>query len=100
MGRAIEQEIRARAQDSCEYCRLPEKLSKLKFVFDHVIAPQHGGEDTLDNLALACGFCNRHKEPNVAGIDPATLQMTLSSSHDTPALTGDPRKCEANESVP
>jgi hypothetical protein len=23
-------------------------------------------------LALACGFCNRRKGPNLAGIDPAT----------------------------
>ena len=42
---------------------------------DHVIAQQHGGKSTADNLALACSRCNLHKGPNVAGIDPLTKQL-------------------------
>jgi hypothetical protein len=42
----------------------------LPFHIDHVIAQQHGGATTLDNLALACCYCNRFKGPNVASIDP------------------------------
>jgi hypothetical protein len=39
---------------------------------DHVIAEQHGGETSEDNLALACIHCNKRKGPNVAGVDPIT----------------------------
>jgi len=37
---------------------------------DHIIARQHGGQTTADNLAFACIHCNRHKGPNIASIDP------------------------------
>jgi len=47
------------------------------FHLDHVTARQHGGETSLDNLALACCFCNRFKSPNLSGVDPATREVTL-----------------------
>ena len=39
---------------------------------DHIVATQHGGDSGSDNLALACVHCNRHKGPNIAGIDRST----------------------------
>jgi len=72
----IEQQVRARAADACEYCRLPQLASPLTFPIDHVIARQHDGDDSLDNLALACQFCNGKKGPNIAGLDPGTGQLT------------------------
>ncbi len=30
----------------------------------------------VDNLALACLRCNRHKGPNVGSFDPLTGQLT------------------------
>ena len=36
----------------------------------------HGGEDDLDNLALACIDCNLHKGPNLTGVDPETGLIT------------------------
>jgi 5-methylcytosine-specific restriction endonuclease McrA len=60
----------------CEYCHLPQRFSKLTFPIDHVIARQHHGPTIESNLALACGFCNRHKGPNIAGLDPQTRQLT------------------------
>src|SRR5580765_8478149 len=76
MQKAIEQEVRSRSGHRCEYCRLREEFSRLAFVVDHITARQHGGDDGLDNLALSCGFCNRHKGPNIAGIDPQTAVMS------------------------
>jgi hypothetical protein len=35
-----------------------------------VIPRKHGGPDQLSNLALACQYCNLHKGPNLAGLDP------------------------------
>ncbi len=49
----------------------------MPFHLDHVIARQHGGETTLENLALACCFCNRFKGPNLSGIDPDTREVAL-----------------------
>jgi HNH endonuclease len=68
--------VRSRARDTCEYCLLPQSVRRLRFQIEHIIARQHGGASTVDNLALACGRCNRHKGTNIAGIDPLTSQMT------------------------
>jgi hypothetical protein len=75
MDERLEQEVRTRAGGRCEYCRLPETVTRLRFVLDHIIAKQHGGSDAGENLALSCPFCNRHKGPNVAGIDPTSLTL-------------------------
>lgn len=76
MDAALEQLVRERARRECEYCRFPEAFSELPFVFDHIIARQHGGDTLAENLALCCQFCNRHKGPNIAGIDHATGRLT------------------------
>ena len=76
MNRATDHEVRLRAGERCEYCRLPQSLSRLKFTIDHILAKQHGGSDLINNLALACGHCNRHKGPNIAaGIDLPSGQL-------------------------
>lgn len=63
------------AHDRCEYCRIASSDYRLPFQIDHIIARQHGGSDDLENLALACLHCNRHKGPNIAGRDPITGQI-------------------------
>jgi 5-methylcytosine-specific restriction endonuclease McrA len=55
----------------CEYCRLPQAVAGVApFNIEHIVARQHGGATIITNLALACGRCNRHKGPNIAGLDP------------------------------
>jgi hypothetical protein len=76
MDAAIADQIRALAGDACEYCRLPQHASRLRFVLDHVIARQHVVRDEIGNLALCCGRCNLHKGPNIAGIDPDSGELT------------------------
>jgi hypothetical protein len=76
MERELEKAVRTRAGDACEYCRMPQQIRRLKYPIDHVIAKQHGGTDELSNLAVACGRCNRHKGPNLSGIDPETRLLT------------------------
>ena len=72
----MDEQIRALAGDACEYCRLPQSASRLRFVLDHIIARQHGGERVLHNLALCCGRCNRHKGPKLSRIGPESQMMT------------------------
>jgi hypothetical protein len=45
------------------------------FHVDHIVARQHGGASSQENLALACMHCNRHKGPNIAGRDPETDEI-------------------------
>lgn len=68
--------VRARAGNRCEYCRLPQRAFRRPFHVEHIVARQHGGRSTLDNLALACWNCNLKKGPNIAGIDPETGLVT------------------------
>jgi hypothetical protein len=46
------------------------------FHLEHIIARQHGGNDTPDNLALACHRCDLRKGPNLTGLDPITGELT------------------------
>jgi hypothetical protein len=77
MNKATAEVVRRRAVGRCEYCGVTEALFPFRFHVEHIIARQHGGSDTVDNLALACGFCNSHKGPNLSGIDPLTGTIVL-----------------------
>lgn len=76
MDEAFRQAIWDRAGSTCEYCRLSQEFTFLSLEIDHVIALQHNGLTILENLALACGHCNKQKGPNIAGLDPQTGQLT------------------------
>ena len=67
--------VRTRAGDRCEYCLLPQSVRRFRFQIDHVQPQQHGGPTTESNLALCCGRCNRHKGPNLTGVDPVSGQL-------------------------
>jgi hypothetical protein len=74
--KSLDPAVRKRAGHRCEYCLTAQAVSKFRFWIDHVRAIKHRGPTTLANLALACIFCNRHKGPNVGGIDPLTGRHT------------------------
>jgi hypothetical protein len=78
MDAAVRDFVRRRANQRCEYCHLPQAAVPFAaFHIEHVVARQHGGDDDPANLALACDRCNLHKGPNLAGIDPATGEVTI-----------------------
>ena len=64
--------VRRRANDTCEYCRMPQVFYRCSFQPDHIIAEVHGGPTTLSNLCWACYHCNLYKGTNLGGIDPKT----------------------------
>jgi hypothetical protein len=68
-------EVRHRAGDRCEYCRVPQAAFRRPFHIEHIVARQHGGLTEIDNLALACWHCNLKKGPNLSGIDPHTTTV-------------------------
>jgi hypothetical protein len=65
-----------RAQFCCEYCKSPQRFSSIAYEVDHIIARKHQGSDALENLALACLSCNRHKGSDLTTFDPLTGQLT------------------------
>jgi hypothetical protein len=68
--------VRDRAGNRCEYCRIHQQHYIITFHVEHIVAQQHHGGGDEANLALACHFCNRHKGPNLAGMDPTTGELT------------------------
>jgi hypothetical protein len=67
---AVRDEVRTRAASRCEYCLVHEDFVIAPHEPDHIIASQHGGATSTNNLALACFHCNRLKGTNIASTDP------------------------------
>ena len=76
MGPGFVQRVRQRAKGRCEYCRLPQEASSVPFEIDHIVSRKHDGLTTLENLALACFYCNSFKGSDIAGFDPETGRLT------------------------
>jgi hypothetical protein len=77
--------VRNRANYLCEYCHTSERWQYVKFTIDHVIPLAKGGNNSLENLALACFHCNRYKSNKIRSLDPAS-QVEISLFH--PRLQG------------
>ena len=75
MKSELQAEVRRRAGNRCEYCRLPQAAFRRPFHIEHIIAKQHGGQTDLENLGLACWYCNLKKGPNLTGIDPESAAV-------------------------
>lgn len=74
MRKSLNRKVWKRAKGRCEYCQMPQEFDELPFEIEHVIAEQHDGKAVMNNLALACFPCNRHKGPNLGGVDPRTAK--------------------------
>lgn len=73
MDEVVRQTVREWARFRCEYCRLSQREgAPIRFHIEHIRPRQHGGDDALQNLALACSNCNWNKGPNLSAIDPQT----------------------------
>ena len=68
----LESQVRLRAADRCEYCRMHQSLQGATFHVEHVVPRVRGGETTLENLAWACPSCNLHKSDRTEATDPQT----------------------------
>src|ERR1700683_5700763 len=59
---------RSRADRLCEYCLTHEDDCLFTLQIDHIISVKHGGTAALENLAVACIFCNRHKGSDIGAL--------------------------------
>ena len=72
---ALRSQVRERAGGKCEYCLIPEVQSLVGHEIDHIVALKHGGQTAMENLALCCTICNKHKGSDLASIDPGTGEL-------------------------
>lgn len=72
----LRRQVTERAGNRCEYCLLPSEVAFFPHEVDHVVAEKHGGATEIDNLALACWRCNRHKGSDLTSFDPQTRQLS------------------------
>lgn len=69
---ALQDQVRRRALQRCEYCQSAEWLTGLRHEFDHILPRQLGGASTAENLCLACSSCNSHKHARTEAVDAET----------------------------
>ncbi len=76
---ALRQQVIERAGNRCEYCGFPQSVTLLAFEMEHIISEKHGGTTSLENLALACPYCNRAKGTDLAQIihDCENVQVVI-----------------------
>lgn len=72
---ALRRQVRSRARNRCEYCRLAEEHAFFSHEVDHIIAEKHKGRTRAQNLAWACFDCDRFKGSDIASVDPMTGEL-------------------------
>lgn len=68
VARSTKKIVIERAAFRCEYCRVPAFLSSFDYHIEHIIGLQHGGPNSLNNLAYCCSSCNWKKGPNISTV--------------------------------
>lgn len=82
----ISREVRLRDGDQCRYCGKTvaftgDRRSARKGTYDHVVPQRLGGEESVENIVVACGACNRRKGDRPL---PDCDGMTLREPPDDP----------------
>jgi hypothetical protein len=75
MTPALREQVRRRAGDCCEYCRMPQSATVLPHEADHIRAIKHNGPTELANLCWACALCNDYKGSDIAAYVPDSDQL-------------------------
>ena len=70
----VREQARDRANSLCEYCHTDERWQCVRFTIDHLTPVSEGGEDSLENLALACFHSHRRKSDKQTAFDSQTSQ--------------------------
>jgi hypothetical protein len=72
---ALREQVRQRSGNRCEYCLSHQDYVMGILQVDHVYPVSKGGQDTLDNLCLACELCNLYKSVKTEAIEPQTQSL-------------------------
>lgn len=74
VSRQLRDNIAKQANHRCCYCRSPNAVG-VSMVIDHIIPIVAGGDNTPENLALACFRCNGFKAHHITAKDPETKEF-------------------------
>jgi hypothetical protein len=75
MNARLRGQVRQRANDHCEYCRMPQSGTVLPHEVDHIRSQKHGGPSELENLCWACAWCNSFKGTDIAAYPPGSDEI-------------------------
>jgi hypothetical protein len=68
------QQVIERANGRCEYCHAQKRMIMYMEV-EHIHPTSKGGDNTLENLCLACFGCNNAKSNFLTAVDPLTEEV-------------------------
>ncbi|HEX3150786.1 MAG TPA: HNH endonuclease signature motif containing protein [Gemmataceae bacterium] len=68
MDEPLRRLVRERSAGVCDYCQFSMSAIAQSFAIDHIIARQHGGATTPDNLANIFQHCNQAKGSDIGSI--------------------------------
>lgn len=66
----IRQRVVQQAGNHCGYCLSAQEYVMGQLEIEHIRPTARGGDDTEDNLWLACRLCNGYKGAQTAAFDP------------------------------
>ena len=78
--KVLRQQVIERARGLCEYCQTSQ-LIVIALQIDHILPIALAGQTTLDNLCLACEFCNGYKNDQIQALDPKNNTMQQLFKH-------------------
>lgn len=68
----IRQRVWLEAASRCGYCLTTQALVWGTLEIEHLRPRSLGGDDSAENLWLACSRCNKHKASRMFAVDPQT----------------------------
>ncbi|MDQ7025197.1 MAG: HNH endonuclease signature motif containing protein [Anaerolineae bacterium] len=74
ISKNLRQFVLQRAENHCEYCKLPQRPSGIALEVDHIKPLANEGKTDKQNLCASCRNCNSRKSDFDTGIDPETQQ--------------------------
>nr|AZB51089.1 ORF [Anabaena sp. UHCC-0232] len=69
LSETIRQKVRERTENRCEYCLSYQDYIMGRLQIDHIQPLAKGGDDTENNLCLACELCNQYKWTQTEDLD-------------------------------
>ncbi|MEA5511951.1 HNH endonuclease [Crocosphaera sp. UHCC 0190] len=72
LSEALRKKIETTDKRRCCYCLTSEANSGIPMTIDHILPRSTGGDNSFENVCLACRTCNEYKGKNTTAIDPLT----------------------------
>lgn len=72
---ALRLRIEIADRQRCCYCLTSEANSGIPMTYDHIQPRSKGGDNSFENICLACRSCNEFKGNLIQAIDPITAEL-------------------------